>query len=292
MKRTHEPRLGGIIVALALALTLAGCSAVKLGYDSLQQLAYWWLDGYVDLSGEQQPVVRAELARLHAWHRQKELPRWADLLARAEQLAPGDIRPSQACAIVAEARVRLEAVADAAEPAATAFARTLAGRQLRFLERKFAERDARFRQEFVEPPAAQRLDKRYAQWLERLESVYGRLDDAQRALLRQGLARSEGDPQRVLAERQRRQQDLLQTLRRLPHVPAEQARGQLSAWLERALYPPDPAYRAWQEGRLEADCRLFAAVHASTTPAQREEAVRQLRGYQRALRELAASPPL
>ena len=53
MKNTAK-RLAGIIVALALALGLAACSAVRLGYANLPDLAYWWLDGYVDFSDEQE----------------------------------------------------------------------------------------------------------------------------------------------------------------------------------------------------------------------------------------------
>jgi len=90
--KTNPLRLGGIIVALALSLGLAGCSALKLGYATMPELLYWWLDGYADFNDDQEPLVRGELARLHEWHRREELPRIADALGRLEQLAPGDAR--------------------------------------------------------------------------------------------------------------------------------------------------------------------------------------------------------
>src|SRR5882724_11445070 len=70
---TTASRLGRIIGLLALATALAGCSAIKLGYNNLDHLAYWWLDSYVDFSGEQGTQVRENLAQLHQWHRTEEL---------------------------------------------------------------------------------------------------------------------------------------------------------------------------------------------------------------------------
>lgn len=269
---------------------LAGCSAVKLGYSTLPEVAYWWLDGYLDFTDAQTPQVRGELARLHAWHRSEELPRLADMLGRLEQLVPGAITPQQACAFVVEVQVRLNAVADQAEPAVLAMASTLSPAQLSHLERKYATNNESWRRDWIDPPQEQRQAKRFDQALDRAESIYGRLDEPQRAVLRQQLAASIFDPARILAERQRRQQDLVQTLRRFhaPGFASGDGRVQMRGYLERAQRSPDAAYRAWQDALLEEGCRTFSVLHGSTTPAQREQAARRLRAYQRDLRELAA----
>ena len=57
---------------------------------------------------------------------------------------------------------------------------------------------------------------------------------------------------------------------------------------ERAQRSPDPSDRSFQETMRQETCRILAAVHESTTPAQREQAARRLRAYQRDLRELSA----
>lgn len=291
MKPWDPHRLAGIILALALSLALAGCSAIKLGYNTLPDLLYWWVDGYADLTDEQEPVVRAELARLHGWHRQEELPRLAEVLGRMERLAPGEISASQACTVVAEVQARLDAVGVAAEGPAATLALSLNAGQLRHMERKFRSNNDKFRREWVDLPLAQQHEKRYDQMLSRLESIYGSLDEPQRAVLRQGVARSAYDPGRILADRQRRQQDLLRMLRRVAgqDVAPEEARAQFRAWLDRAQHAPDLAYRTWQDGLVKEGCQVFSAVHQSTTAAQREQAVRRLRAYQRDLRELAAA---
>lgn len=291
MKSSDPLRMGGIILALALSLVLAGCSAIKLGYSNLPNLAYWWLDNYADFSDEQAPQVRDEIARVHAWHRQNELPKLNDLLARLEQMAPAEISAQQACAALAEGRVRLKALTEQIEVPAAAVAATLTGRELRHVQRKFRRKNEEFHKDWVTIGRAERQEKREKQMLERLEMFYGRLEDPQRAVLRQRLAQSAFDPARSLAEWERRQQDLLQILRRLSHrnVPEAEARALIHGWIERIEKAPDPAYRAYQETLLQEGCATFAAVHQSTTPAQREQAVRRLRAYQRDLRELMAA---
>ncbi|MBC5784669.1 hypothetical protein H8N03_17100 [Ramlibacter sp. USB13] len=292
MKPNRSVRMPAIILALGLALALSGCSAIKLGYANLPELLYWWLDGYADFSDAQAPRMRDELARLHRWHRQQELPPVVDVLARMEALAPGDITPQQACGVVADAQARLRAAAHGAGPAAGAIAASFSDAQLRHIERRFRRSNDKFRKESVDVPPAEAHEKRYEQMLDRLETVYGRLGDAQRQVLRDGVAQSAYDAARILADRQRRQQDLLQTLRHVSRarMAPEEARGQLLAWLDRAMHSPDAAYRTWQEGLVQEGCRMFAAVHRSTTAAQREHAVRRLQAYQRDLRELSAQP--
>lgn len=280
--------LARIMGVLLLAAGLCGCSAVKLGYNAGAQAAYWWLDGYVDFSDTQSQRVREDLARLHQWHRESELPRYADMLARMEQLGAADISPAQACALFGELRERLEVTARQAEPAVMALATSLAPRQLEHLERQYAKSNTQYQSEWITVSPAQVRDKRLKQLVERAEMIYGRLDEAQHQAIRQQVEKSTFDPARLLAERQRRQQDLLATLRKLPGQPAAQAGALMRGYLERLQHSPNPAQAAYQEGLIQEGCAAFAAVHNSTTPAQRDAAARRLRAYQRDLRELAA----
>ncbi len=293
MKWPLSRRLGGIILALATALALSACSAVKLGYTNLPHLAQWWLDGYLDLDEPQEAQVHDALAALQAWHRREELPRLADVLARLEQLAPGEITPQQACTVVADVQARLKAVAYQAEPAAVALAATLTPQQLQHLARKYRSNNERFRREWIALTPAEQLEKRTGQMQDRLESVYGRLDAPQRALLKQRMATTVWDPNRMLAQWQRRQQELLDILARLraPGLPPAEGAALLRGWVERLQQPANADYRSYQEALLQEGCATFAAVHHSTTAAQRERAANRLRGWQRDLRDLAGPQP-
>jgi hypothetical protein len=288
MRRLAKP--ARIIGLLSVAVALCACSAVKLGYNALPQAGAWWLDRYVDFSDEQEQRLREDLARLHQWHRNDELPRLAELLQRLERLAAGDVSPAQACALVPAIRSRLLAVAEQAEPAATTLALTLDAAQLAHLERKFEKNKRDFRKDWVALPPAGQQEKRFEQFLERSETIYGPLDAAQRDGLRRLVERSVFDAATSLAERQRRQQDILQALRQLAGQPLSlaQARALVHGVVERAMQSPDPRHRAYQEALVQEGCRNFSVLHNSTSAQQREHAARRIRAYERELRELAS----
>src|SRR3982751_4186036 len=111
LSRMRCAKLARIIGVLVIGAALAACSAVKLAYNNLPEVSYWWLDGYLDFDGTQTPRVRDELERLLAWHRQNELPKIIALLQRAQTLALNDVTPQQTCEMVNEIRARLLALA-------------------------------------------------------------------------------------------------------------------------------------------------------------------------------------
>jgi len=284
-----------IISLLALGAVCAGaltaCSAIKLGYGAVPEFAYWRLDAYLDFDDAQAARVREDLAQLQQWHRGNELPRYAALLEQAERLAPTDITPAQACALVAQARERIAALAAFAEPALAATAASLAPAQLQHLQQHYDRKDAEWRKDWLDAPPAAVQERRIKQMTERAEMIYGTLDDAQRSALQRAVEQTPFDARAVFAERQRRQRDALQTLRTVasqPGVPPAQVREALRGYLQRTQDSPDPVWRQKRDAWLQGSCRAFAALHASTTAAQREAAVRRLRAYQRDLRELAA----
>jgi hypothetical protein len=282
--------LARIIVLPALVAGLAACSAIKLGYNNLDEIAYWWLDSYVDFTDDQAPRAREDLARLHWWHRNEELPRLMRMLQDMEQLAPRDITPAQACTFVTEFRRHLRTVADRAEPAAVTLATALGPEQLLHLQHKYQKNNAKYDDEWLALPPVEQREKRFKQFQERAEMIYGRLDEPQREALRRDIDPTIFDPRRILAERKRRQQDSLQMLRQVAggQVGLGDARKLVRGYLDRVQVPPVKEYRDYQETLIQEGCRHFAVLHNSTSPAQREAAVLRLRAYQRDLRELAA----
>ena len=284
--------LARIICLLSLALALGGCSAIKLGYDSLGQLGYWWLDGFFDFDDAQGAAVRDDLARIHAWHRANELPRYGQLLQRLERLAPGDLTPEQVCGLEPELRARAEALRARVEPALTAHALTIQPQQLEHLERKFQQRNRDYEKEWVRLDRDELVDKRLEDITDRAEILYGRRDEAQRASLRQLLQGSRYSPATVLAERRRRQQATLALLRRFSNekVGIPEARSAMHAHVEQLMVPREPAYAAYVDAMRQETCAFAAALHNSMRASQREHAAKRLRGWQRDLADLSAQP--
>lgn len=278
-----------IIGLLALVFLLQACSAVKTVYGNAPTLTHWWIDGYVNLDKAQSAQLHEDLAQLQAWHRRNELPRYADALQRLASQMQGPVEAATWCALATDVRGNLERIAAAGGPAAAALATGLQPAQLQALARKHGKTNAEYRAKWLDAPAETLRERRFEQALERIEMVYGRLDDAQRAVLQAQLDRSRFTAQQAYAGRLQRQQDLLATLRQVAEgpLPAPAAQAALQAAARRSLYGGDAAARAETEGRLQETCQTLAILHASTTPAQRENATRRLQGYASDFRALA-----
>jgi hypothetical protein len=266
-----------IIGLLSVVVALSACSAIKLGYNTLPQVSAWWLDGYIDLSDEQEPRMREDLAAL---------------LQQAERMVAGEATADEICAMVPPIRERLLAVFEQAEPAAVTLALGLKPEQLAHLQHKYDKNNRDYRKDWVDLSTEELREKQFKQYLDRMETIYGRLDQAQRDLLRAQVERSVFSAETNLRERQRRQRDILQALRKLAGQPIalSDARATMHEVVLHGLQSPDPRYRAYEDALVRQGCRYLAAVHQSTTPQQRLSAVRRLRAYQRDLEELAAEP--
>jgi Family of unknown function (DUF6279) len=281
-------RLTCLIIAATL---LTGCSAIKLAYNQAPDLTYWWLDGYFDFNDQQTPKVRDELTRLFAWHRANELPKTADLLGQAAQLMAGEVSASQACRMYEQGRGLIDNVTNQALPFMAEIAPTLKPDQIQHLKRKYEKNADAFTRDYIAGSAANREAKRFKQAVERSEMLYGKLEEPQIAVIKQALASSSFDPAATLKERQRRQKELMDLLSGLAAAKASQATSSqpLRAYIQRAWEAPDPAYRAYVQRLTNEGCASFANVHASTTAAQRANAIKVLKGYEADLRTLAAS---
>jgi hypothetical protein len=279
-----------IIGALLAAGAMQACSAVKIAYNQATELAYWQLHGYFDFNSTQSPRIREELARLHQWHRQTQLPAYIESLEKWQALLPGELDETQVCSVFNEVKHKLQAISDRAVPAAGAVVGTLGHEQLEALKQKFAKLNADYRKDFLNGKPHALLEKRVKKAVSRAEMLYGTLGEKQRAILRERIRQSVFDPNVSLAEHQRRQRDAVQSLTPLiaGQSTEEKAKPVVQAYLERAVNSPDPAYRTYQEKLARDNCKTFAALHNSTTTAQRAKAVHTLQEYAQNFAILAA----
>jgi hypothetical protein len=282
-------RLRVWIIAIA-ALLLAGCSAVRLVYNQGQTVAYWWLDGYFDFNAEQGNRAREALSDWFRWHRATQLPDYAALLARAQQQIQHDITPAEVCRWADEMRRRVETAYMHGVPALAGIVRTLEPEQLRQVEKRYQKADVEFRSDFLQATRAEQLAAANKRTVGRAEMVYGRIDDAQRKLINDGIAASPFDARRWLAERQARQRDIVDTLRSLQNSRADAARTEaaLRVFAAHAVLSPRPAYREYQQRLYDYNCALVSRLHNSTTPEQRRHGLERLKGWEDDLRALAA----
>jgi Family of unknown function (DUF6279) len=284
------------IIGLALALLLSACGLLRIGYLQAPNLAYWWIDGYVDLDEAQTPKLRDAIDQWFEWHRRTEMPAYAALLQRAQrEVMEPSLSAQQLCVWRDEAQRRLDAGLDRATPAVAALMLTLTPQQIQHMERKLAKNGEEMRADFLQPDRAVRKAASFKRTLERYENLYGKLDEAQRARLGELLAASPFDAERWLAERDRRNRDLVDTLvrvgdagRKLDAATAQaQAQAAVRLIAERALRSPRPEYRAYQQRLTDENCSLASAMHNLTTAEQRLFARDKLKAWENEVRAIA-----
>jgi hypothetical protein len=280
-------RLGIIVAAAAL---LVGCSALRTVYNQGQTFGYWWLDGYFDFDTEQSQRAREALSDWFRWHRATQLPDYATLLAQAQRQILHDITPAEVCRWSDELRRRLEVAYAQGVPALANLLRTLTPEQLRNVEKRYQKADADFRNDYLQATRAEQLEAAGKRTVSRAETIYGRLDDAQRKLIADGIAASPFDARRWLTERQARQREIVDTLRALQAARADAPRAEaaLRVFAAHAVVSPRPAYREYQQRLVDYNCALVARLHNSTTPEQRHHGLERLKGWEEDLRALAA----
>ncbi len=84
-------RLLTLLVTLVL---IAGCT-MKATYNRLDWIAAKYLGSYVELTPEQQKVLRGQLAESLEWHRTTQLPAYAEWLVRLQQDMPASLSVDQ-----------------------------------------------------------------------------------------------------------------------------------------------------------------------------------------------------
>ena len=286
------------IIGLGLvALALTGCSMVRLAYDQAPNLTYWWIDGYVDSSGEQTTRLRESIDRWYLWHARTQLPEYAALLVRAQREVLAPLTPAAACAWVAEGERQVETALAAAVPGAAELMLSLTPAQLQHIERRFAKGNEEVRADFLQKEPEERRAASHKRAVERFERVYGRLDAPQRERLAALLASSGFDAERWLIERRLRQREIMQTLASIAAARAggdravarQQAQAAATTLFARSLRSPRADYRDYQQRLVQDNCQLVAAMHNAMTPEQRQAARARLKSWEDDLRALAAA---
>jgi len=280
------------LVAVAMSTILTGCSAVRLGYNKLPEIASWWLDSYIDFTDAQGPQAKVALQKLQAWHRKEELPAIADLLAQAQALAPQNITPEQACKIWEGAQIRIESFIQESGRLAAPIVSQLSAKQLKHLEKEWASRNEDWKKQWLQGTPDTRIKKRVDLAAERFNSFYGDLNTEQRQLLKQQFSQSVWTPEWGYQQRLKRQQDQLSALQAMssevtkPGMSLPQVEKMMQALMLQSVRPRDEAELSKQLQFEQRACQNLAQLHNTMSPAQRLKAQRKLKDYETDVREL------
>lgn len=274
--RSLMRHLALIVIA---GLLLQGCSAVRLGYGNADSLARWWIDQYVDLSPDQDLLLRERLSGFLAWHRKTQLPDYVLVMRQGQQLVDG--RPTVGDMLKLSEGIirRARDLSDRATPDIADFLATVSPAQIARMAGRFTEKNSDYAKEakLAEDENAQR-QARYRRLLERAEYWFGDFSDAQAASLRQLIGGQSAGSQFWYAERLRRQREWLDLLRMVERErpPRDKLMRLLHDYAARFDLPADPARLSQAVALRHAAAELAVAIHALTTPDQRAHARHKL----------------
>ena len=275
-----------------MSVILTGCSATRLGYNKLPEIASWWLDSYIDFTDSQGPQAKVALQKLQAWHRKEELPAIAELLVQAQTLAPQNITPEQACKVWESAQVRIESLIQESSRLAAPVVSQLSAKQLKHLEKEWASRNEDWKKNWLQGTPDTRVKKRVDLAAERFNSFYGDLNAEQRQLLKQQFLQSAWTPEWGYQQRVKRQQEQLTALQAMsseitkPAMPLAHVEKALEALMLHSVRPRDTSDLSKQLLLEQQACQNLAQLHNTMSPAQRLKAQRKLKDYETDVREL------
>ena len=269
------------LLILSLIILAAGCSALKLSYNKAPELVYWWLDGYLDFTDAQQPEIRSELAKLHAWHHSHELPGYIRLLDKMKSMNAANVEARQVCEIVEQVRQHGRNLNRQAASITQQLAPTFTAEQLDHLQKKFDKRNEDWREDWLDGSQEDRASYRFKEAVKRWENIYGSMEQPQEELLRQYIATASFDPKTSYAEIVRRQQKALHILRAIERhqlSDADAAR-EISKFYDQLIDPADKHYQRYLQSMTQESCQLIAALHNSANAKQRHKAAEKLQLY-------------
>ncbi len=277
-------------VLVSVTLLVTACSSLKLGYNNADTLLLYALDSYLDLDERQQAMAGERVRRLLGWHRATQLTGYAQLLADAQRTLDGRVGADDVATLQQQMNAKFAALGDEVAPDIAALAQTLAPAQIDHFAAKLAKESSSARRELVRfAGGRESVDARVKRYGERAESWFGSVNDAQMQILRDAL---ESKTQTWwLDERERRQNEMVQMLRRIhdEQPPAAEATRRVREFFAQLAEPRDPARRAALTEYRRANAELIARLINAATAAQRATLAKKLRGYADDFTALAAA---
>ena len=184
---THVLRVTSLILVLIL---LSACSSTRLSYRFADRGAVWWVEDYVDLTGEQADTLRNDLRGLRDWHCQTQLPLYSDWLEDLRgETANGELSPARIRYHREQVTGFLEPLARRMVPMASRLLQSLSDDQVEELMNGMREQQAEYRRKYLQEDTPEEATDRVR---ERAERWLGNLNDRQLAVVRQWVADRDG----------------------------------------------------------------------------------------------------
>lgn len=266
---------------VSATILVASCSSLKLGYNNAEWLLTYSLDSYLDLDERQEELLRARARNLLAWHRSTQLRDYVVFLETTAGRLRNPVTADDVLEFQDQVNARMSAVSTQAAPDIAELAATLLPAQLERLSTKLASDTSKARRELVRFAGPESTEERVKHFIERSETWFGPLRPDQVKLARESFLQRPVDQEFWMAERERRQRDMVQVLRRIQseQPPQETAVRWLRDYFAQLALPGDPARRERVVAFRRMNAELTAQLLNGASPEQRAHVQKKLRGY-------------
>jgi hypothetical protein len=190
-------------------LLVAACSNLQIGYNLGDTATLYYLDGYLDLNTRQKKQLSTDLEQLFAWHRQQELPAYANELGKTRQMLQKPLSVAQLSDINDFMRDALQRIALQSVPMFSRLLLSLTPQQVAYLRVQLDESNAQWREDRLSGSVLAQRQYRYELMLDQFEKWLGPLDAQQQATLRVANEQWPVDQQFWYSERLIRQREML-----------------------------------------------------------------------------------
>ena len=273
-------------LAIVAAIALAGCGAVmRVAYNNGDFALRMMANDYIDPQGEQQEVLKAQLARFHEWHRREELPVYAGIFQGAADRVARGLSPADVSWAIVAVRERYRAVVSQAAEDSAPLVAGFKPDNFAAMEKKFADVNAKFAKEYLAGDQAKR-DKARTKWFEeRFEFFIGDLTEQQSALVARFVQTQPRMNEVRLGDRKRRQQEFVALVRERQASPdlATQLRAFFVDWERNRGAEHAQLAREWEDRLVQ----LVVDIDRTLTPEQRARFVARLESLAEDCRVLA-----
>ena len=278
-----------LIVALLCAAMLAGCSMARIGYNQFDWIALWIAEGFFDLNDDQKEEFRKRFARFHEWHRQEQLPEYAQFLTDVRARVERGFTREDALWVSDGLQARYRTLIGYASDDAAAMLMTITPAQIEKLENRWRKTNHSFVREFhLEASEAEQRREEGRRTLSRVRDWVGHLDDAQeQQILAWGAALPLAHGARH-RDRMRRQREFLQLMSQRDDAGRFAAR--LHHFLLNWEEGRDPEYDRMFKDWTERQASLYASISRILLPHQRAAVADRIQGYINDMTSLAQRP--
>lgn len=198
---------------IACLIALASCSRTELVYRNADWLAYRWADGLLDADSTQSEQWPPLFEQVMHEHRRELLPQVVALLQQTSKLAERGVSTTDLDCLWQGANRLIETHARLVVPTAAQVLSGISAAQIEHLRAELDERNAEYREDYLDPDPAEREAARVERFTERVEHWTGDLSTEQARLVEAAVQRMPDVAGEWLRYRERQQQHLLAMLR-------------------------------------------------------------------------------